>query len=73
LLGLFFDPEDGGDMLLWNVSWLSMDYTVLYLRRQEYPVLQQPIFHRPQLYLQLAVKGLQKYKNSLSVFVVDVH
>jgi hypothetical protein len=25
LLCLFFDPEDGGNMLLRNVSWLSMD------------------------------------------------
>jgi hypothetical protein len=25
LLGLLFNPEDGGDMLLWNVSSLSMD------------------------------------------------
>jgi hypothetical protein len=32
-LCLFFDPEDGGDMFLRNVSWLSTDYTALYLRR----------------------------------------
>jgi hypothetical protein len=31
--GLFFDPEDGGDMFLRNVGWLSTDYTVLYPRR----------------------------------------
>jgi hypothetical protein len=24
LRGLFFDPEDGGDMKLRNVGWLSM-------------------------------------------------
>jgi hypothetical protein len=32
-LGIFlgiFDPEDGGDMFLWNVSWLSTVYTALY-------------------------------------------
>jgi hypothetical protein len=32
-LGLSFDP-DGGDMFLWNVSWLSTDYMSLYSRRQ---------------------------------------
>jgi hypothetical protein len=25
LLGLFFDPEDGSDMFLRNVGWLSTD------------------------------------------------
>jgi hypothetical protein len=32
LLGLFFDPEDRGDMFLRNVGWLSTDYTALYHR-----------------------------------------
>jgi uncharacterized membrane protein YciS (DUF1049 family) len=29
LLGLFFYPEDGGDMFLRNISWLPTDYTLL--------------------------------------------
>jgi hypothetical protein len=32
LLGLFFDPEEGGDMFLRNVVWLLTDYTALYHR-----------------------------------------
>jgi hypothetical protein len=33
LLGIFFDPEDEGNMFLQNVSSLSTDYTALYPRR----------------------------------------
>jgi hypothetical protein len=33
LFVLFFNPEDIGDIFLWNVVWLSADYTVLYPRR----------------------------------------
>jgi hypothetical protein len=33
LIGLFFDPGDGGDMFLRNIGWLSTDYTTLYPRR----------------------------------------
>jgi hypothetical protein len=34
LRGLFFDPEDGGDMFLRNVGSISMDYKASYPRRQ---------------------------------------
>jgi hypothetical protein len=33
LLGLFFDPEDGGDIFLRIVGLPSVDYMALYLRR----------------------------------------
>jgi hypothetical protein len=33
LLDLFFDSEDGGNMFLQNISWLSTDYMALYPRR----------------------------------------
>jgi hypothetical protein len=36
LLGLFFHHEDGRDMLLRKVGWLSTVYTALYLRRQNF-------------------------------------
>jgi hypothetical protein len=31
-LGLFFDPENGGDMLLRNISWFLPDYTASFQR-----------------------------------------
>jgi hypothetical protein len=34
LLGLFFDPEDGGNMFLQNIGQLSTDYKALYPRWQ---------------------------------------
>jgi hypothetical protein len=34
LLGLFFYPENGGDMFLRNVIYLSTNYTALYPRRE---------------------------------------
>jgi hypothetical protein len=34
LNGIVFDPEDGGNMFLRNVSWLWTDYTTLYARGQ---------------------------------------
>jgi hypothetical protein len=33
LAWFIFDPEDGGDMLLRNIGWLSTGYTALYLTR----------------------------------------
>jgi hypothetical protein len=32
-LGLFFDPEDGGDVFLHDIRYISMDYIVLYPTR----------------------------------------
>jgi hypothetical protein len=34
LLGLFFHPEDGGNLLLQNIGWLSVDYMELCPKRQ---------------------------------------
>jgi hypothetical protein len=34
LLGLVFNPEDGGDVFLQNTGWFSPDYKTLHLRRQ---------------------------------------
>jgi hypothetical protein len=34
LLGLFFDPDDGGEIFLRNVSRFSTDYMALYPRKQ---------------------------------------
>jgi hypothetical protein len=39
LFCLFFDPEDGGDVFLRNVEWISTDYTALYRRRQYFSVI----------------------------------
>jgi hypothetical protein len=33
ILGLVFDPEDGGDIFLRNACSLSTDYTALYPRK----------------------------------------
>jgi hypothetical protein len=33
LSGLFFDPEDWGDMFLQNISWYSWDYMESYAKR----------------------------------------
>jgi hypothetical protein len=31
VLGLFFSPENVGDVFFWNAGWLSVDYTSLFL------------------------------------------
>jgi hypothetical protein len=33
MLGVFFDPDGGGDMFFRNVGWFSAEYAVLYPRR----------------------------------------
>jgi hypothetical protein len=35
LAWITLQPEDGGDMFLRNVAWLSPDYTALYLRKHD--------------------------------------
>jgi hypothetical protein len=35
LLGSHFNPEDGGDMYLQNVGWLSTNYMAIYPRRKK--------------------------------------
>jgi hypothetical protein len=50
LLSFFFDPEDGGDVFLRNVSWHSTDYTALYPRRWYSP--QHPVRKHPVLFAQ---------------------
>jgi hypothetical protein len=35
LIGLFFDPQNGGDRFLRNFGWLLMEYTALYPRKME--------------------------------------
>jgi hypothetical protein len=44
LVGLSFEPEDGGDMLLRTFHWVSLDYTALYPRRQNSP--KERLFHQ---------------------------
>jgi hypothetical protein len=46
LLGLCFDPEDGGDIFLQNIGWLSMDYMALCPRRQN---SSKPLLWEPQI------------------------
>jgi hypothetical protein len=36
LLRLWFDPEDGGDMSLRNVGWLSTDYGIIHQKLENF-------------------------------------
>jgi hypothetical protein len=45
LLGLFFDPDVGGDMFLRNVGWLPTDYTALCPRRRNSSLRYFPANH----------------------------
>jgi hypothetical protein len=44
VLGLFFNPEAGGDMFVCNSGWLPTDYMTLCVRRYE-PLLWEPQSH----------------------------
>jgi hypothetical protein len=33
LFGVFYDLEDGGDIFIRNLGWISAEYTALYPRR----------------------------------------
>jgi hypothetical protein len=49
LLGLFVNLEDGGDLFLWYISWLSTDYMTLHPRRQyssQPPLWETQILHK---------------------------
>jgi hypothetical protein len=50
LLGLFFDPEDGGNMFLQNVGWLSMDYTGIASQKAEPHILYNIPFNHETAY-----------------------
>jgi hypothetical protein len=71
LLGLLFDPADGGDMFpfhpedesnvsLWKVGWLSPDYTVLYPRRQYSLLYFLYLIHSCRAFWHIHIEKLQK-------------
>jgi hypothetical protein len=41
-LGLFFDPEDEGDMFTRNIGSISADYTALYPKRPKHILQYNP-------------------------------
>jgi hypothetical protein len=75
LLGLFFHPEDEGDMFIRNVGWLSTDYTALCQRRYNsswnYKYF---IYFIPYLLKKLSVGLTEKFhmmNNSIQTFLKD--
>jgi hypothetical protein len=48
-LGPFFEPEDGGDMFHQNISWLSVDYTASYPRKQNSSEAELPYSESSQM------------------------
>jgi hypothetical protein len=70
----FFDPEDEGNMFLWNTDWLSTDYMVLYPRIQnsslttawEPQILQIALFYyvrRGRILCSTMLGGARGYRN----------
>jgi hypothetical protein len=47
-LGLFFDNEDGGDVFLRNVGWLTTAYMALYVISQKKALLKKNIYDEVQ-------------------------
>jgi hypothetical protein len=67
VLGSFFDPEDGGNMFLRNIDWLSTDYTALY-RRRENTLLILLLFLSDLFY-----NRLTGYSQITLLFIVHLH
>jgi hypothetical protein len=60
---LFIDAEDGRDMFLRNVGWLSTDYTALYPRRLNSSLINN--MHIPVILLKIKeriLRDLQAFK-----------
>jgi hypothetical protein len=55
-----FDPEDGSNMSLWKVGWLSPDYTVLYPRRQYSLLHFLYLIHSCRAFSRIHIEKLQK-------------
>jgi hypothetical protein len=62
LLGLFFDPEDGGDMFLRNVGWVSTDYTALAISKKTEHFITTAV--RNLRLLQLLTSVLERFSTS---------